>query len=184
MPTKSLEDLGSEFENAAKSQSSLPPVESWNPPLSGDIDIVISREGLWYHEGGLIKRQPLVKLFASILKREGDDYFLVTPVEKWRMQVEEVPFIVQAMERTEEKGGPVLIFTTNVGDRVRAGPNNPIRVDVDPETGEPRPYLRVRRNLEGRINRAVYYQLAELAEPMPEGEAYGVSSGGEMFALQ
>ncbi|MEH6638278.1 MAG: DUF1285 domain-containing protein [Porticoccaceae bacterium] len=189
-----LEDIGGEFENAIKSPAKLPPVESWNPPLSGDIDIVITRDGVWHHEGSPIKRQPLVKLFSSILKREGDDYFLVTPVEKWRMQVEDVPFLVVAMEcsSNDVDAEQVLTFTTNVDDRVCAGPDNPIRVEVDPETDEPSPYLLIRRNLEGRISRSVYYQLAELAKPITGGEAYGesctesygVSSCGVSFELK
>ena len=191
-----LEDIGNELESAIQSSAKLPPVESWNPPLSGDIDIVIARDGTWHHEGSPIKRKPLVKLFASILKREGDEYFLVTPVEKWRLQVEDLPFVVVSVRCSENKSeegagnkeGQVLTFDTNVGDRVIAGSDHPLHVDVNLKTGEPRPHLRIRRNLNGRISRSVYYQLVDLAEPMSDdgrdGKAYGVSSCGVMFELK
>ena len=179
-----LDDICAEAEAAAETSTKLPPVELWDPPLSGDIDIRITRNGDWYHEGGLIKRQPLVKLFSSILKREGDDYFLVTPVEKWRIQVEDVPFTVIALERSEDANGQVLRFTTNVEDSVVAGPDNPVRVEADRNSGEPSPYLLIRRNLEGRISRPVYYELVELAEPGPVDAAYGVSSQGGFFELK
>src|SRR3990167_6989729 len=115
--------------------NSLPPVHLWNPPLSGDIDIRIARKGDWYHEGTRFQRQALVKLFASILKREGDEYFLVTPVEKWRIRVEDVPFIAVDVEAMGEGVDAELVFRTNVGDMVHANALHPLRVETDPGSG-------------------------------------------------
>ena len=165
----------------------LPPVEQWNTPLSGDMDLRIASDGTWYHEGDAIERQKLVKLFASILKREGGEYFLITPVEKWRIQVDDAPFVAVNLEVVGE-GTPHqgLVFTCIAGDTVIAGKDNPIRVDVDPVSKEPAPYVLLRRNLEAKISRAVYYQLAELAQSINDdsGEHFVVSSQGEQFPLQ
>lgn len=163
----------------------LPPVDTWNPPLSGDIDIVIERNGDWIHEGSRIKREPLVRLFANILKREGDDYFLVTPVEKWRIQVCDVPFAVIVLDVQHSGAEQALVFTARTGEQVVAGPGNPLRVAVDPVTGEPSPYLLIRKNLEGLIQRSVYYELVEMAETRINNgkKIYGVTSLGKFFAL-
>ncbi len=151
------------------------------------MPLVIRRDGHWFHQGVPIEREALVKLFASILKREGDEYFLVTPVEKWRIQIEDVPFQVISLEVLAE-GTPeqVLCFCTNMGDQVIASAENPLRVTSDNKTGEPSPYLLVRHNLEGRLSRAVYYQLAELAQqyPLLKNKCHGVISRGTFFALQ
>jgi uncharacterized protein len=166
----------------------LPPVGQWNPPLSGDMDLRIASDGTWYHEGDAIERQKLVKLFASILKREGDEYFLVTPVEKWRIRVDDAPFVAVNLEvvgeRTPHQG---LVFTCIAGDTVIAGKDNPIRVDVDPVNQEPAPYVLLRRNLEAKISRAVYYQLAELTQSIKDNSGenhFVVSSQGEQFLLR
>jgi hypothetical protein len=178
----SLDDIRAGAERARS--GGLPPVERWDPPLSGDIDIRIARDGTWYHEGGPIERLELVQLFASLLKYENGEYFLVTPVEKWRIQVEDAPFLAVAVEREVDAGGTSrLVFTTNTGDQVIAGPEHPLRVSVDPDSGEPSPYLLVRRNLEALLSRPVFYQLAELAEPGPQGSVYGVTSQGVFFPL-
>jgi hypothetical protein len=183
MPQLSLDDLRAGAERAAGG-AGLPPVEHWDPPLSGDIDIRIARDGTWYHEGAAIERPALVRLFAGLLKREGDEYFLVTPVEKWRIQVEDAPFVLVVLEpRVDARGRRQLVFFTNVGDPVIAGPEHPLRMAADGHGGQPAPYLLVRRNLEGLLSRPVYYQLAELAEPAPEGEGHGVTSSGMFFPL-
>ncbi|MGD9662792.1 MAG: DUF1285 domain-containing protein [Porticoccaceae bacterium] len=169
----------------SESSAKLPPVQQWNPPLSGDIDILITRNGHWFHEGGEIKRKALVKLFASILKKEGDEFFLVTPVEKWRIRVEDVPFTIVSVDVQQRNDVQVLVFETSVGDKIVAGKDNPLRVEVNSK-GEPSPYLLVRHGLEGIINRAVFYQLAELAEP-GSGEkkaVQGVYSLGVFFPLE
>lgn len=182
MPQLSLDDIQAGAERA-RVGARLPPVESWNPRLSGDIDIRIARDGTWYHEGGAMTRLELVRLFASLLKREDDRYYLVTPVEKWRIQVEDAPFVIVALERTIDAAGTQqLVFATNVGDQVIAGPEHPLRVVADSAFGTA-PYLLVRRNLEGLLSRPVYYQLVELAEPAPDGDGHGVASGGVFHRL-
>ena len=154
-------------------------------PLSGQIEIRIARNGTWYHKGTAFERQGLVKLFASILKREGDDYFLLTPVEKWQIEIEDVPLLATECEVVEHDGGQALVFTTATGDTVLAGEDNPIRVAVDSKTGEPSPYIMVRSNLEARINRAVYYQLVDYArEASIDGQPqYVVNSMGVDFII-
>ena len=182
MPQLSLDDIQAGAERA-RTGARLPPVESWNPRLSGDIDIRIARDGTWYHEGDAINRLELVRLFSSLLKREDDQYYLVTPEEKWRIQVEDAPFVIVALERTVDAAGTQqLVFATNVGDQVIAGPDHPLRVVADSARGTA-PYLLVRRNLEGLLSRPVYYQLVELAEPAPDGDGHGVASGGIFHRL-
>jgi hypothetical protein len=163
----------------------LPPVEKWNPAHCGDIDIRIARDGTWFHEGSPVGRRELVRLFSTILRRDGDDYVLVTPAEKMRIVVEDAPFLAVLLKVEGEGRDQRLIFTTNVGDETVAGPDNPIRVEIDPKTREPSPYVHVRRGLEAKISRPVYYQLAEIAVP-GEGEhdgTLGLWSGGVFFPL-
>ena len=169
---------------AAKAQApgrGLPPVHLWNPPHCGEIDIVIRKDGLWFHEGSPIGREALVRLFSTVLRKDPDGFHLVTPVEKMKITVEDAPFIAVRVDRE----GGALRFLTNVGDEVEAGPENAIRVEVDPATGEPRPYLHVRRGLEARIARPVFYELVELAEERetPEGPQLGVASNGAWFPV-
>jgi hypothetical protein len=159
-----------------------PPVHLWNPEVCGDIDIVIRRDGLWMHEGSPIGRKPLVKLFASVLRKDPDGYWLVTPVEKMRITVEDAPFHAVRVDRI----GDALVFQTDVEDEVAAGPDNPIRVEIDSESGEPAPYVHVRRGLEAKIDRPVFYELAAMAERRigEDGvEVWGVSSNGGFFPL-
>ncbi len=163
----------------------LPPVERWNPAHCGDIDIRIARDGTWYHQGSPIGRKELVRLFSTILRRDPDGYVLVTPAEKMRIVVEDVPFLAVLMDVRGSGRHQSLVFTTNVGDETVAGPDNPIRVETDPISQEPAPYVHVRKGLEARIARAVFYQLADLAVP---GEGahrgmLGVWSGGAFYPL-
>jgi hypothetical protein len=159
----------------------LPPVHLWHPAHCGEIDIVIRRDGLWFHEGSPIGREALVRLFSTVLRKDPDGFHLVTPVEKMRITVEDAPFIAVAADRN----GDALTFTTNVGDTVEAGPDHAIRVEMDPATGEPRPYIHVRRGLEALIRRPVFYQLVEMGEERdtPDGPQLGVSSNGAWFPL-
>lgn len=161
--------------------NTLPPLDDWKPPFSGDIDIRIARDGTWYHEGGRFGRESLVRLFSTILKREGDDYFLVTPVEKWRLRVEDVPFVAIDFETLGEGRGQQLVFVTNVDDRLLCDAAHPLRVEIDPANGEPSPYVEVRRGLEARLTRNVFYRLAGRA--VEHDGAIGVWSGGSFFTL-
>ncbi len=152
----------------------------------GDIDIRIGRDGTWFYHGSPIGRKPLVKLFASVLRRENDgDYWLVTPAERGRIKVDEVPFT--AVEVNVAGSGPSqsLTFRTNLDEEVTADALHPIRVTHDPDTQEPRPYILVRHRLEARILRPVFYQLVELAEVRRSGDAedYGVWSRELFFPL-
>lgn len=156
----SLESLADALHKAHADETSLPPVERWSPALSGDLDMRIARDGRWFYLGSEITRAPLVKLFSTILKREDDDYFLVTPVEKWRIQVDDLPFVALSVERVDD----ALVFTTNVGSTVVANEEHPLTVETDPHTGEPHPRLRVRRNLDALVHRNAFYQLVEWAQ--------------------
>ncbi len=166
-------------------QGKLSPVHLWNPPFCGDIDIRIARNGSWYHEGTQITREPLVRLLSSLLKREGDDCFLVTPVEKMRIRVEDAPFIVVGM--TEERSDDVstLVFRTLTNDIVRLDAEHPLRVQTDPLSGEPRPYVMVRGGMEARIHRPVFYELVERGrETLVNGVTHlMIESAGEKFDL-
>ncbi len=159
----------------------LPPVHLWNPAHCGEIDIVIKPNGLWIHEGSPIGREALVRLFSTVLRKDPDGYYLVTPVEKMRITVEDAPFVAVRVDRE----GSELKFLTNVGDEVVAGPEHRIRVEEDPRTAHPRPYLHVRRGLEALIARPVFYELVEMAEERatPEGPRLGIESGGAWFPL-
>lgn len=154
----------------------LPPVHLWNPPHSGEIDIVIKPDGRWIHEGAVISREALVRLFSTVLRKDPDGFHLVTPVERMRITVEDAPFVAVRVDRE----GDTLKFLTNVGDEVVAGPDHAIRVETAAD-GEPRPYLHVRRGLEALIARPVFYELVEMAEE--RGRELGVSSNGAWFAL-
>lgn len=166
---------------AAQPKRGLPPVHLWHPENCGDIDIVIRRDGLWMHEGSPIGRKELVRLFSTVLRRDPDGYFLVTPVEKMRITVEDAPFHAV---RVDARDG-ALVFTTDVGDETEASDDNPIRVETDPVTGEPAPYVHVRRGLEARIDRPVFYELVAMAEERetPDGPQLGVTSNGRFFPL-
>lgn len=171
---------------ASLPQGKLPPVHLWNPEVSGEIDIRIARDGTWFHEGGPIRRQAMVRLFSSILRRDPDgEFYLVTPVEKLRLTVEDAPFV--AVEMTVHGSGrqQVLTFRTNVDDEVMAGPEHPLRVEIDPDSQEPSPYLHIRGDLEALITRSVFYELVELAgEEVLDGTTqFGVWSAGAFFVL-
>jgi hypothetical protein len=168
--------------NAAQPKArGLPPVHLWNPAHCGEIDIRIRKDGLWLHEGSPIGREALVRLFSTVLRKDPDGFHLVTPVEKMKITVEDAPFLAVRVDRA----GDALRFLTNVGDEVEAGPEHRLRVETDPETGEPAPYLHVRRGLEARLRRPVFYELVEMAEERdtPEGRQLSVQSGGVWFPL-
>jgi hypothetical protein len=163
----------------------LPPVDKWNPDFCGDIDMRIARDGTWYYMGSPIGRKPMVKLFSTVIRRDGDKYFLVTPVEKLGIVVDDAPFVAVEADIYEPGPDQSIVFRTNVDEEVIAGPDNPIRVEIDPETDEPSPYVLVRKNLWALIARPVFYQLVDAGE---EREAdgkpvLGISSRGRFFVI-
>lgn len=148
-----------------KSGKGLPPVHLWNPEFCGELDIHIKRDGSWHYLGSPIGRERLVRLFSTVLRYDEDErYYLVTPVEKIGIKVDDVPFVIVAMSVTGEGEDQVLRFTTSVGDETVAGPDAPIRFEVDAKTSEPSLYILVRARLEGLINRAVFYDLVALGQ--------------------
>jgi hypothetical protein len=162
-----------------------PPVHLWNPPFCGDLDMRIAADGTWFYLGTPIGRLPLVKLFASVLKREDDKYFLVTPVEKCGIAVEDAPFLAVEMHAELGPQGQVLHFRTNVDDWVACGPEHRLRFVTDPATQGLKPYLHVRRDLWAKVARAVFYDLVELGEErLVDGTLmFGVTSMRTFFAM-
>ncbi|WP_321393013.1 DUF1285 domain-containing protein [Emcibacter sp.] len=160
----------------------LPPVHKWNPDFCGDIDMEIRRDGSWFYMGTPIARPAMVKLFSTILRHDEDGkYYLVTPVEKVGIRVEDRPFVAVELQREGEGEQQILHFRTNLDDYVTADADHPLRVEMDAETGEPSPYILVRDRLEALISRPVYYELAELV--VEQDGRYGVWSAGEFFVL-
>ena len=162
-----------------------PPVERWNPPFCGDLDMRIAADGTWSYLKTPIGRPALVKLFASVLKREGDKYFLVTPVEKCGIQVEDAPFLAVEMNVQEGANGRILHFRTNVDDWVACGPEHPLRFEPEAGTGGLKPYLHVRRDLWAKVTRALFFDLVELGEErnVTGRPMFGVVSMGTFFAM-
>ncbi len=177
--TPSAESLAQSARAAQK--GGLPPVHLWNPPHCGHIDMRIARDGTWFYMGTPIGRPELVRLFATILRKDGDDYVLVTPVEKVGITVDDAPFVAVDFN----KQGAGLAFETNVGDVMIAGPDHPIRVERDAETGEPSPYILVRANLEALIDRKSFYRLVELCEHADHAGSrwFGIRSEGVFFPI-
>lgn len=167
-------------------EKGLPPVHLWNPPFCGDLDMRIARDGTWFYLGTPIGRAPLVRLFSRILKREGDRYYLVTPVEKVGIIVEDAPFLAFDFDVEGTGTAQRLTFTTSVGDRIVAGPDHAIRVAFDPEAEAPAPYLHVRAGLEALIDRKSFYRLVEIAtEAEVEGVPHlGLWSEGAFFPFR
>lgn len=180
----SAESLAAAARDASRSRGPAP-VHLWNPPFCGDLDMRIARDGTWFYLGTPIGRKGLVKLFSSILKREDGKYYLVTPVEKVGIQVDDAPFVAVDFEVSGQGRDRKLTFTTHVDDRVTAGPDHPIRVERDPESGEPSPYVLVRADLEALIDRKSFYRLVDIGETAPvEGEDwFGVRSDGQFFPI-
>jgi len=175
-PAKLAQQIGEE---------KLPPVDSWNPPFCGDMDMVIKRDGTWMYMGSPIGRKKLVKLFSTVIRKDDDEYFLVTPVEKVRITVEDAPFVAVLMEVSNDNDEQALVFTDNVGNQFIAGEEHPIRVEIDPDTKEPSPYVLVRKNLWALIHRPVFYQMVEMADVIQKEnkEWLVISSQGQSFEL-
>ena len=196
------------FQQQLKGTSSkarpLPPVDQWNPDFCGDINLTIALDGRWFYEGSPIGRASLVELFASVLKREGDKYFLVTPVEKVGITVEDTPFLITQWHIERNEGGEAseveieveptsdctYVFTTQTGDTIRLECADQLELRVPPQAiqdpqATPIPYIRVRRNLWARLHQNTYYQLLEQAEESSDGSntRFSIQSSGTTFVL-
>ncbi|WP_092936314.1 DUF1285 domain-containing protein [Rhizobium sp. 9140] len=164
----------------------VPPVERWNPPFCGDLDMEIRADGTWFYMGTPIGRPALVRLFSTVLRKDEDGKtYLVTPVEKVGIRVVDAPFLAVEMTVTHRDGAPVLSFRTNVGDVVEAGLEHPLRFEIAGEHAEMKPYLHVRGRLEALVSRAVMYDLAALGEEIEiDGvPTFAVRSGGSVFSM-
>lgn len=159
------------------------PVDKWDPPFCGDIDMRIASDGSWYYQGSPIRRQAMVRLFSSILRRDDDGcHYLVTPVEKLRIRVDDCPFTAVLLDVSGSGRDTELSFTLNTGEEVLAGPDNPL--NVDERDGEPHPRLLVRGGLEALLARNVFYQLVAISQPSDSDESLmGVWSRGGFFPL-
>ena len=180
-----LEAITGALDTASGGRKGPSPVERWNPPFCGDLDMRIASDGTWFYAKTPIGRPALVQLFASVLKREGDKYFLVTPAEKCGIQVDDAPFLAVELEIKESSAGQVLNFRTNVDDWVQCGPEHVLRFEPESGTEGLKPYLHVRRDLWAKVTRALFFDLVELGEEREsEGKAmFGVTSMGAFFPM-
>lgn len=169
---------------AAKSRG-LPPVHLWDPPDCGDLDIRIARDGTWFYLGTPIGRPELVRLFSTILRKDGDRFVLVTPVEKVGIMVDDAPFLAVDFSTDGDGDAQTIRFETSLGDVAIAGPDHPIRVERDPETGEPSPYVLIRARLEALIDRKSFYRLVDIGSHADfDGESwFGLWSSGQFFPM-
>jgi hypothetical protein len=186
-PDQGLEGLtaaASAAANAGIAGKGLPPVHLWNPPFCGDLDMRIAGDGTWFYMGTPIGRPALVRLFSSILKREEGKHFLVTPVEKVGIRVDDAPFLAVEMLREDAAGGRLLRFRTNVDDWVTCDSSHRLRFEAAADGGLT-PYLHVRADLWAKVTRALYYDLVDMGEErVVDGHPmFGVASGGEFFAM-
>ena len=180
-----LKGIETIYSFSKSNKKSLPPIEKWNPPFCGDIDMTISKSGKWYYMGSEIKRPAMVKLFSGILRLESDNsYYLVTPVEKVRIQVEDAPFVAVAITNEQSEGINTVTFRTNLNDEIVLSKENPLSIEIK-KNDEPSPYITVRNNLRALISRSVFYELVDLAETIPiDGVPYlAIKSQGEIFKI-
>jgi hypothetical protein len=181
-----MQSLIKAAEAAEAGPGGYPPVEKWEPEACGAMDLVIKRDGSWWHEGTRIGRERLIRLFSRILRKDDDGKtYLVTPIEKIEITVEAAPFLAVRVDAEGEGEDRRIAFATNMDDFVVAGPEHPLRVELGPD-GEPDPYVHVRCRLEALITRAAFYDLAELAEPGEDEDGQpvmGVWSRGVFFPL-
>ena len=183
-----LEGLTAAATDAAKASPAgrgLPPVHLWNPPFCGDLDMRIAGDGTWFYMGTPIGRPALVRLFSTILKREDGKHFLVTPVEKVGIRVDDAPFLAVEMQNEQsEGGGRLLRFRTNVDDWVPCDAGHRLRFEMAADGGLT-PYLHVRSDLWAKVTRALYYDLVDMGEErVVDGQQmFGIESGGEFFAM-
>ena len=180
-----LKGIETIYSFSKSNKKSLPPIEKWNPPFCGDNDMIISNSGKWYYMGSEIKRPVMVKLFSGILRLESDNsYYLVTPVEKVRIQVEDAPFVAVAITKEQSEGMNTVTFRTNLNDEIVLSKENPLSIEIK-KNDEPSPYITVRNNLRALISRSVFYELVDLAETIPiDGVPYlAIKSQGEIFKI-
>jgi hypothetical protein len=162
-----------------------PPVHLWDPAYCGEIDMRIAADGTWFYQGTPIGRPALVKLFASILKREGEKHFLVTPAEKCGIVVDDAPFVAVELQAHDRGAERQLCFRTNVDDWVACGVGHPLRFELETATGGLKPYIHVRLNLWAKVTRAVFYDLVDLGEAREIAGTlmFGVASAGQFYAM-
>ena len=177
-----LDQLLSEIEAA---ESTTLARKNWRPKHLGTIDIRIAADGTWYHEGRMFQRPGLTKLFSTVLSKEDNDYFLLTPAEKLSIQVDDAPFVATMVEQVDDGENQALVFTTNLGERIVADQQHAIRVDIDSDSDLPRPYIHVRDGLEALIGRNAFFELVNMANTQQrDGKLYfTVASMGTKFIL-
>ncbi|MCP4318751.1 MAG: DUF1285 domain-containing protein [Hyphomicrobiales bacterium] len=179
----SLEAL---ISRAAPAGKGLPPVDKWEPEFCGDLDMEIRADGTWFYMGTPIRREPLVRLFSTVLHRDADGKtYLVTPVEKVGIRVEDAPFVAVEMSIGERDGQQVLTFRTNVGDVVEAGSDHPLRFEIAGENDELKPYLLVRGRLEALVSRSLMYDIIDLgnARSISGTDMFCITSAGTAFPI-
>jgi len=173
-------------ESGSASGAGIPPVEQWNPDHCGQMDMVIRKDGTWWHEGTRITRERLVKLFSRVLRKDEDGkIYLVTPHEKIEIEVEAAPFLAVRVDKVERDGETVIVFTTNFDDSVALGEDHPLRIEIG-EDGEPEPYVLVRGRLEALLTRPAFYELVNMAETARDNAGrmvLSVTSQGQRFEL-
>ena len=168
----------------AQKDNKLPPVEKWNPPLCKNVDMKIARDGKWFFKNSPIGREKMVKLFSTVIRFDDDGfYYLVTPVEKIQLKVEDKPFVIKTFNKEIIDGKEFFLFQTNVDDIVTLSSRNPLRVEINKGTQEPSPYILVRKNLEALISRNVFYKLVEEAKLNSKTQELEIYSGDEIFTL-
>lgn len=175
-----LQTLTAELEKL----DSDPPFDQWHPPYCGEIDMIIKADGSWWYMGSPIGREPLKKLFASVLLKEGNEYFLKTPAEKVKIQVEDAPFVVTQWHRHETEDGPAIEVVTNLDHRLVLSERNPLTVDMS-DADYPRPYVKMHRNLSVLVHRNVYYQWLDIATQVKKDgkDHLMITSGKHEFSL-
>ena len=173
-----------EILQAQKTSGELPPVEKWNPPLCENIEMQISKDGKWSFMNSPIGREKMVRLFSSVLRLDPDGfYYLVTPVEKIKINVADKPFVIVTYDKEKIDNKETYFFQTNVGDVIPLNDSHPLRVEFSEKTNEPSPYLLVRKNLEGLISRNVFYQLVQEANLDEKSQELYIRSSGISFSL-
>ncbi|MET1411982.1 DUF1285 domain-containing protein [Roseibium sp. HPY-6] len=185
-PMPMPEGLKALMSRADASDKSPPPVEKWNPPFCGDLDIRIARDGTWFYLGSPIGRQPLVRLFASVLRKDEDGkHYLVTPVEKIGITVDDAPFLAVEMVAAGEGEDQQLTLRTNLGEVVKVDEDHPLRFEKEPDSGGLKPYVLVRGRLEALFTRALMYQLADLIVDRSGSDRSetGIWGGGQFFEI-